>query len=251
MNSLHRVDLVVTLMIVLVMLINIHYFFFLNLSPQRETYEKSNETNSKFVLENKSELYWHSDFVPSSYMYISVCFPSFDSLYNHFLVNVWVWIDLCIFWLIPFITMSVCSMIILLRIKKNSQNYLSVNHRNSLSNRHALQRRVHRNRQILYMLLLTNIYFLVSSMPYFVSSLIYQGQKSETLTGHAVVHLLLYTNNAVNFLLYGFSSEKYRKEFIRVFSRQKSVPITIVHAQTDNMEQQKQLTDCSQNINVT
>ena len=74
------------------------------------------------------------------------------------------------------------------------------------------------------MLLLTNLYFLISLLPYCITFVLFKGQKAENTLGQSLVHILLYTNNAVNFLLYGFSSQKYREELCKTFfGKQKNI----------------------------
>jgi hypothetical protein len=76
------------------------------------------------------------------------------------------------------------------------------------------------------MLLLANLYFLISLLPYCISTLLLVGQKADNTLGQSLVHTLMYTNNAVNFLLYGFSSQKYREELFETFgsARRKNNP---------------------------
>jgi hypothetical protein len=224
--NLHRVDMAMTCIACVLTILNAHYFLFLSLNQT----QASQGVGEDFY-QNSSSNYWNFEYkgkagdivkIENSKESRLVCFPVEDSLYKSFLVKIWTWLDLIIFSLVPFLTMSVCSVIILVKIRESSEKYLKVlMNRNTESNRDACQKRIRRDRQVLYMLLLTNFYFLLSSMPYFVSSLLYQGQRDDSPTAQPIVHLLLYTNNAVNFLFYGFSSEKYREEFIKVFSRKK------------------------------
>lgn len=44
---------------------------------------------------------------------LTACFPHSNTTYYTFLINYWFYIDMCIYWFIPFIVMSVCSVIIL------------------------------------------------------------------------------------------------------------------------------------------
>lgn len=46
----------------------------------------------------------------------------------------------------------------------------------------------------------------------------FQGEKSES-PAQLVVHMILYTNNAVNFLFYGLSSQRYREVLCKRFNR--------------------------------
>jgi hypothetical protein len=217
--NLHRVDMAMILIAFMIIILNIHYFLFLSLNRVEDQSETAQQNSSDYY----SFEYANGIEVEVGKETRQVCFPMGKSLYNKFLVRIWTWIDLVIFSLVPFVTMSVCSLIILVKIRDNSKKYFKIlinrNIKNSKSS--AFQKRVRRNRQVLCMLLLTNFYFLLSSLPYFVSSLLFQGERNDTPIAQSLVHLLLYTNNAINFLFYGFSSEKYREEFIKIFSRKK------------------------------
>ena len=83
-------------------------------------------------------------------------------------------------------------------------------------------RRVQRDRQLMFMLLVTNLYFLLSALPYSVSFIMFQGEKSESALWQSLIHLVLYTNNALNFVFYGLSSEKYRECCAEIFCRLRS-----------------------------
>jgi hypothetical protein len=71
------------------------------------------------------------------------------------------------------------------------------------------------------MLVLTNSYFLVSSLPYLVTAVVYPGDRNGMPVIDSLVHALLYSNNAVNFFFFGLSSEKYRVELVKIFWRKK------------------------------
>ena len=43
------------------------------------------------------------------------------------------------------------------------------------------------------------------------------GSKSESVLFQLSVHILLYTNNSINFLLYGISSQKFRQQLSKMF----------------------------------
>jgi thiosulfate reductase cytochrome b subunit len=150
-----------------------------------------------------------------------ICFPVIGTWYSSFLMNIWIWIDFLVYSIIPFIVMGICSMIIIVKIQKNSNNLLKTLSKTSQNDKSNLQRRLKRNRQLLYMLLITNFYFLLSLLPCCLSFLIFGGSETKSSLHQLVVHILLYTNNSINFLFYGFSSEKYRKEFIGFFKSKK------------------------------
>ena len=120
--------------------------------------------------------------------------------------------------MIPFTVMSICSVIILVRIRSKSRKYFAkLMTKNNEQQKTNFSKRLRRNRQLLYMLLLTNLYFLLSMLPYCIMFVLFKGKKSENSLEQPLVHTLLYTNNAINFVFYGLSSQKYRQELYSLF----------------------------------
>lgn len=234
-SRFHRVDLVISFIVIILTLLNCHYFIFLNLNLIREENENehdvSNSTaNTLDVLNStRSDNNNIENTKPGKESQISndsfyICFPLEGTNYNLFLINIWTWIDICVFSLIPFVVMSICSVIILVRIRRKSQKYFKILiNKNSQVNKNNFVKRLRRNRQLLYMLLITNLYFLSSLLPYCISFVLFKGQKSENTLGQLSVHILMYTNNAINFIFYGLSSQKYREElYLLCFNANKS-----------------------------
>lgn len=189
---LHRVDLTIGCVCLALFLLNSHFLFI----------------NLNLIVENNSTI--------SDQFYI--CFPLPDSLYFNFLNKIWVFVDIGVYSMVPFIVMSICSAIILIRIRSKSKKYFEkLVNKNNEQQKSNITKRLRRNRQLLYMLLLTNLYFLLSMLPYCVMFILFKGKQSESNIQQPLVHTLLYTNNAINFIFYGFSSQKYRKELYSLF----------------------------------
>ncbi len=136
------------------------------------------------------------------------------TLYFKFVNDIFIWVDILVYSGVPFIVMSICSIIIIKNIRKSSQGYF----KNLVKNKSILTLSIHykrlkRDRQLLYLLLLTNLLFILSSAPFCISFLLFRGDEGENGLGQLTVHVLAYSNNAFNFLLYGISSQKYRQEF--------------------------------------
>jgi hypothetical protein len=113
------------------------------------------------------------------------------------------------------------------KVRKKNKKYFKklLNSLNNRVNRTVIYKRSKKSRQILYMLLLTNSYFIVSQLPYWISFYFLRGLSVETNLFQLVVHAFSYTNNALNFLFYGFSSQYYRKQLLNIFnSRRSSLP---------------------------
>jgi len=149
-----------------------------------------------------------------------MCFPTRNTKYFEFIIHQWIWIDLTVYAALPFVTMSCASIIILIMLRKRSFEYF--NHiRNK--NRRFLRKyaeRLKNEKQIIYMLLVNNFYFLLTLLPYCIVFGIYRGSKKESETQKLVelfVYILLYTNNAFNFLLYGITSKNYRTKLKGLF----------------------------------
>ena len=219
-SNIHRVDLVVAILVTVLFILNSHYLIFLKLNltvfsnfdsvPQKHS---TNNTSNNFngSLENSTiEEY--------------ICFPLHDGWYKFFLNDLWIWIDFFVYSIIPFVVMGICSYIILTKIRKKSNELFKTLSRTSQSDKSNFHKRLKRNRQLLYMLLITNFYFLISLLPCCLSFLIFRGSETKSIHGQLIVHILLYTNYSFNFLFYGFSSQKYRKEFLALFiKKSKSV----------------------------
>jgi hypothetical protein len=142
------------------------------------------------------------------------------TLYYKFLNDIFIWMDIFIFSVLPFVIMTLCTIIIISRIQSGSRHYMnSIN--NSITNK-MMSKRVRRDRQLLYILLMTNFYFVLSTAPYCVSFLMKHGKSSDSMIGQLTVHVLLYTNNAFNFVFYGISIKKYRQEVCKIFMKKRA-----------------------------
>ena len=129
---------------------------FFNIKPQDKIKEQiKNQFNSK-----KTQIRRHY-----------ICYPMNGTSYNYFLNHIWIWVDLCFYSLITFAVMSTCSIIILVVINRKSKKYLSyLEKETSKSNRIKADKRLRRNKQLLFMLTSTNLFFILFSLlPYCVS----------------------------------------------------------------------------------
>jgi hypothetical protein len=107
-----------------------------------------------------------------------VCYPMNGTNYNYFLNHIWIWIDIWVYSLIPFVVMSTCSIIILVEINRKSKRYLSyLEKETSKSNRIKADKRLRRNKQLLFMLTSTNLFFILFSLlPYCISFFKFKGR---------------------------------------------------------------------------
>jgi hypothetical protein len=207
--GLRRVDLTVAVIILVIALFNLHYFILMTLN----------------TIQDDTSYYLIAEFEEYKISSKNVCMPVSGSAYNTFLVYWWPTLDLIIFSLVPFLTMSVCSAVILFTIRKSTKKVFFIWKKKdggvNMVHSNVYKERLRRNRQVLFMLVLTNLYFLLSSLPYLVLALMYKVERSNMPAMDSFVHTLLYSNNAVNFFFFGLSSEKYRVELVKIFLRKK------------------------------
>ncbi len=158
--------------------------------------------------ESKTEMNYLSG--PIDENKILICFPDQETVYFYFLSQIWIWIDTCIYSLIPFLVMVLCSFIILAEVKSKTRNF---------SNRNMNEKTKRRNRQLLIMLTSTNAYFIFCSVPLCVNMILYKfkGLQYDTDLFQIISHILAYSNNSVNFIFYLLFSQKYRQVLVRFF----------------------------------
>jgi len=202
-------------------LINLHYLFKMKLSLTDEFSESLNLT----LLEKETYIYKNIKIPQDIYLidaflhdanessqfrrnkYIT-CFPPHGSSYFYFLENIWIWIDAFLYSILPFLVMTASSIFILNEINRKSREmHLSVR-----INKCLIKRRSKRNKQLLTMLTVTNIFFIMCSLPLCIT-MIYNKMNNNYKKKHFIktfFHLLAYSNNSFNFLFYILFSQKYR-----------------------------------------
>ena len=126
-----------------------------------------------------------------------------------------------IHFLIPFFTMSISCILIFIRVKKSNENYSSfLVDDNYKSNSKIYRKKIQKNNRIIYVLLIVNSYFFFSILPYFIFNIFVDEVYSEKKSFFKIlVNILFYSNNAFNVFFYGFSSQKYRQEFVDILKR--------------------------------
>ena len=150
-----------------------------------------------------------------------VCYPNDNTHYYFFIAKIWIWIDMFLFSLIPFVVMAICSFIILIDIRTKSRNFLASKNK-TISN--IIQKSRQRNRQLLIMLTVTNVYFLFCSLPLCINIIIdkIRTNKNETNLILSILQIISYSNNSFNFMFYLIFCQNYR-QVIRSFFCQKSL----------------------------
>ncbi|KAH3848486.1 hypothetical protein DPMN_090853 [Dreissena polymorpha] len=160
-----------------------------------------------------------------------------DQSYTYFFRNVWPWIDMCVFCIIPFVVIVIGNVLILFKVL-NSHKKANVTVAPTNSHRARDQQQAIRNAKqssMTAMLFTLNIVFLVTTLPvsiYLIGRYAYWTKGADDATKAkldfwwAVVNMLMYTNNSLNFLLYCLSGTKFRSEFIRLITRKKVSPMS-------------------------
>jgi hypothetical protein len=233
--NIHRVDKLILLIAIGLILLNLHYLIYMDLNIINETFQSAlrdllNSISQGLLNANNTSIMKKPVFFNNTLnqkknviTLIVLCFPKKGTKYHSFLQKAWIWIDICLYALIPFVVMSICSAVILIRIRKKSRTYFTkLINQKSPSSQPNFIRRLRRNRQLMYMLLITNLYFFISVAPYCISFIVMKGKRSANTNIQLLVHIFSYMNNATNFLLYGFSSQKYREELMSVFCNKKN-----------------------------
>ena len=209
------VDAVVMLIILFILVLNGHYIFFLKLDSQ-----KISEFNflSDLILENIFES-------EDSYILITKCQAETDSIYEKFLQDHWFWIDMSVYSIVPFVIMSICSLIIAFKFNQINRNYFElVSNKSHGLNKNNFLRKIKKNRQICFMLFNSNFYFFIIMLQYWICFFSFKNNngKDELLNElQSFVYIFLYTNNAFEFLIFSITSEKYRNEFYSIFFKLK------------------------------
>ena len=147
------------------------------------------------------------------------CVPVYED-YLEFLVNVWGIFDLLILCLIPFSVILVGNICIVVKLMKSQRRLTTItgtNIRRRSSSAAASSLTV--------MMLVLSTVFLITMLPIsvYVTGEHYWGQTEEPQSlaslklWWAIVNMLMYTNNCVNFLLYCLSGSRFRKEARQLF----------------------------------
>ncbi|KAL8611199.1 hypothetical protein ACOMHN_013630 [Nucella lapillus] len=167
----------------------------------------------------------HSHFVLGMEMSEDKC--TFGSeQYEDFIKQIWAWVDLTVFTLLPSVCLLVCDTILSLTLFKATSTISATIHTITNANtEHINNTRRKTASRTTIMILALSCTFLVLTMPVCVYLIWdYYGYASATQNtrlwtrqglASAVTMLLWYTNSAVNFLLYCFTGTRFRGEFFR------------------------------------
>jgi hypothetical protein len=245
--SRFSVNRVVLLILLLLILMNIHYILFLKLHSDtddksvidnlnlklgviRNTHKKKNisfSASSSSLASSSSSLMSsrHNIFnltaqqiLNSNLLDGASCYAQENSVHEYFLQKVWIWIDLSVYSLIPFCTNLVCSLLIIFKVRKLNRNYFQfLRNKDYEYNKKTYEKKIKKNNQICLMLLYCNLYFFISMLQFWIFFYFFKDTKDQIDDRvYLYVYIILYTNNAIDFIIYSFSSERYREEALSV-----------------------------------
>jgi len=135
-----------------------------------------------------------------------------NDVYTFFLKKIWFWIDIFLYFFIPFVTMAISFILILIKLHQSNQTYLSY-----VTNKNIWIKRIRKNRQILVKLFIVNAYFFFSYLPYHIYNFLIENSSEQNYYLFTFFNILFYSNNAMNFFFYGVSSHSYRKTLRKYF----------------------------------
>ena len=203
------VDVVILTIFVLICILNSHYVLFLRLYVEKVEQKKF---AAPFSIRKNSE---------PTFIMMKQCLAAPYSKYENFLQNLWFWLDMSVYSIMPFMVMCFCSIIIMAEFKSVNSNYSRLVATEGHShNRHNFLRKIKKNRQICLMLFNSNLFFLFIMLQYWICFFIFKDNdaKNELLLElQSFVYIFLYTNNAFEFLIFGITSEKYRQQLYSLF----------------------------------
>lgn len=148
-----------------------------------------------------------------------------NSRYVDFFISIWPWIDLGSFCVIPCTVIVVGDFSILCTVIKSHRRTSSRTSLPRISRSSSTQSEGHKYSSLTVMLLVLNSAFLITTLPISIYNIGYphwlpdasQNTIASIEFWWAVVNMLMYTNNAINFLLYCLSGTRFRREVANMF----------------------------------
>ena len=137
------------------------------------------------------------------------CSAQPNTYYDMFLNTCWFYLDMAVYFILPLITMSLSFVFILSKINKSNKNYLSFLFKYK-ANSKIYKKKIRKNKRMITSLFFINLYFFLSTMPYFVFNIVVQRHGTYYFLD-AFVNILFYSNNAFSIFLFGLNSNKFRQ----------------------------------------
>ena len=209
----YYVEIFILAVCVFLILINGHYLFFMDIVESGESFDINIPItlylNNKTVIDLDQILSKNENQTQNHKIVYSCSPPQNFKNYYQFIFGVWIWIDVSLYSLLPFIIMTICSIIILKEINSKSKGFLR---QTSRHNKIVTEKARRRNKKLLLMLVLTNTYFILCSLPLCIDILLSKFNIILISSIHFQVffQIVAYSNNSVNFIFYFLFSNKYR-----------------------------------------
>jgi hypothetical protein len=172
-------------------------------------------------------------------------FVEIDETYYEFFNITWPWIDLCAFCAFPLTIIVVGNGLILFKLI-NSQRKLRPRHVQTSSVDHEsgqkpLSGQCSKISSTTSMLFALNTVFLLSTLPISIYNIGYthwanvanEHGNAKLDLWWAIVNMLMYVNNSMNFLLYCLSGTKFRREVFRIFFQWRQNRVDIINVVED------------------
>jgi hypothetical protein len=234
----YRIDLIVVATAILLAFINLHYFLFFHLAEAENNNESlvfrekfNNHTFYNFsslnrlsikdlsnlnVTEISSTKNLNNKQKSQNLLPEKACIPKSKTVYTFFYMNIWSHFDTLIYSVIPFIVMIICSSLILIEVKSKTASFSS--NLTGSTNRKLIAKRKRKNKQLLILLIITDVFFLVCSLPYCLNNNFNNFLDSNNRLTLFIYNIMAYSNNSFNFLFYGMFSSRYRAILASLFS---------------------------------
>jgi len=218
-SSFISTDILILISLILIALMNLHFLIFLNvykidfldfLSTSIKSEEEDVGDGFRLFLGG------------TNFFNSKKCFAKSGTSYEQFLKTKWFLIDMSIFSLLPLFSMVGSSLVIWMKFRKINENYSRFISTETFNQHNKLIyfRKIKRNRQICLIILNSSAYFFFSMVVYWLCFLLLRNSvtQNEFLNElQSFVYILLYTNNSFDFIIYGVSSSRYRRELIGIF----------------------------------
>ena len=223
-----RIKKILLITIGILCLINFHFILFLNVNVSVESnFVNKNALDLEDMLRQENFLYdsFRLETENRTLPIYMECSPYKHEFYTYFLRNIWIWIDMIIYFLTPFTVNLISFVFIFVYIRRFNKRYSDMlKIENYKPNAHIYLKRIKNNKRIVWRLLSLNSYFFFSSLPSYVSCYFLFWSKIHLILNY-LGYVLFYSNNSLNFLFYGLSSQKYRNELLGFMGIQSRVVI--------------------------
>lgn len=168
-----------------------------------------------------------------------------DENYDFFFNEIWPWIDLCAFCLIPFSVILIGNALILFKVFTSRRKVISQVvplRQGGGGSHHAGQKSKQSSMPVLLFTL--NIVYLLSTSPVSIYNIGYafwvkdasEQEIADLDLWWAIVNMFMYIHNSLNFFLYCLSGTKFRREVIRIICGWRQIRRIQDKQENDNFE---------------